>query len=98
QREQEATLRALYHTCALAAFFHARDDEIPPLSLSAQRRLRDRDWLQLSMPYDQLGTLHLDLLTTTDVKMLIAAWGKPPRHQRVRQYHTSAWNALQESL
>lgn len=96
--EQEETLRALYHTCALAAFFHARDNEIPPLSLSAQRRLNDRSWLQLPMPYDQLGTLHLDLLTTTDLKMLTATWGKPLRHQRARQYHAHAWNALQESL
>src|SRR5690606_36407184 len=92
--DQEATLVALYNTCALAAFFHAPDDEIPPLSLSAQRRLHDRAWLQLPMPYDQLGTLHLDLLTTTDVKMLTAAWGKPPRQERVRQYHKSAWNSL----
>lgn len=93
--DQEATLVALYRTCALAAFFHAPDDEIPPLPLSAQRRLHDRSWLLLPMPYDQLGTLHLDLLTTTDVKMLTAAWGKPPRHERVRQYHESAWNTLQ---
>src|SRR5690606_18883925 len=95
---QEATLAALYHTCALAAFFHASDDNVPPLSLSAQRRLRDRSWLTLPMPYDQLGTLHLDLLTTTDIKLLTATWGKPSQHRQVRHYHADAWNALQKSL
>jgi len=96
--QQEAVLGALYHTCALAAFFHGSDDRVPPLSLSAQRRLRERSWLTLAMPYDQLGTLHLDLLTTTDIRLLTAAWGKPSQHQQVRHYHADAWNALQESL
>lgn len=98
QAQQEAVLGALYHTCALAAFFHASDDTAPPLSLAAQRRLRERSWLSLPMPYDQLGTLHLDLLTTTDIRWLTAAWGKPTRHQQVRDYHADAWKDLQKFL
>ena len=42
-------------------------------------------------PYDQIGYEKLELLTKTDRKWLVEAWGEPSRQSSAQEFHSALW-------
>lgn len=49
-------------------------------------------WQQLPMPYADIGYRHLPLLTLTDYRWLVVAWGEPDAHRSAQAYHQAVWD------
>ncbi len=90
-------LRLLYRTCALAAFFHAKG-EARQLSSRKLRLVDHQIWEAIQFSYAEIGFEYIYLLTDTDIKMFIEAWGPPETHVQVRTFYAGNWELLSESL
>ncbi|MFK4705882.1 hypothetical protein ABIC83_002721 [Roseateles asaccharophilus] len=49
----------------------------------------------LPFTYAQLGYEHLGLLTKTDIKWLVGAWGEPLEHSTLNRLHNSTWRSFE---
>ncbi len=86
----EKELLLIYRACVLADFFHGSGSEIPQMPASRLKRVKRQDWEGISLSYRQIGFMYLELLSPTDIKMLIEAWGPPDSHLHVRQINMNA--------
>lgn len=101
QREKgeiDALLEALHFTAALADLFR------PGAPLRPDPRRVDSAGLaaaaaeRLALPYARVGYERLRLLTRTDVRLLVTAWGEPEAHRHAEEVAAEAWPALIEAL
>lgn len=52
----------------------------------------------LPYAYGDLGYRHLPLLTKTDAKWMVAAWGEPASHTTLNATHRSVWDDYESKL
>lgn len=52
----------------------------------------------LSFEYDVLGYQKLELLTATDRKWIVEAWGEPSQHSTLHELHLSVWESYEDKL
>ena len=88
----EELLRLLYITAAQEDFLlrTAYIEGIGP-GYNVAERIPKRVWRTLEFPYEQIGYKELPLLTKTDVKWLIAAWGEPRQHRSAQDFYHDLW-------
>lgn len=91
EQNPEPLLESLYRTAALSAYFHAEDDKLPSLSSSELRKIVGEGWIDMSLPYQEIGVEHIALLNNADIRQLQECWGVPDRHVAVRHFHQEAW-------
>ena len=93
---QDKLLTALYQTATQASCLHDRVKELPnPPANRKLAKLLPRERLEaLDMPYHSIGYRSLRLLTRTDQKWLVKAWGEPEQHQSARLHHAALWHEL----
>lgn len=90
----EKELLLIYRACVLADFFHGSGSEVPQMSVFRLKRVERQDWEGISLSYRQIGFMYLELLSPSDIKMLIDAWGPPDSHLHARQINMNAWEAI----
>lgn len=86
-------LAELYRLATVAAFCHDRVKGLPNLTLAQLRKLDMASILALPMPYDKIGYLQLRLIKKSDIRLMLALWGKPEEHLNPRQLHAGTWLA-----
>jgi hypothetical protein len=92
----EPSLVQLHRMAASAAFFHEKNPQLPaPLSSTLLKSLANSQWESIVSDYTLVGYEHLSLLTATDQKMLVAAFGEPPEHAHMREFNSQVWQELQ---
>ena len=52
----------------------------------------------LEYSYAQLGYEQLPLLSKTDYKWLLEAWGTPKKHTTLHKYHREVWDNYENEL
>jgi hypothetical protein len=52
----------------------------------------------LAFTYRKLGYEHLRLLTATDVKWLVEAWGEPYHHTTLNELHRTVWDEYESKM
>lgn len=93
--DEQESLRELFRLAATAAFFHEKNEHLPPPMTAARlKELAQDQWNTLQCDYQDIGYQHLNLLTTTDCKLLIAAFGEPAQHRHMREVNISIWQQL----
>lgn len=92
----ESNLMQLHRLAASAAFFHEKNAQLPALLSSAHlKHVANIPWESIVTDYPLVGYEHLSLLTATDQKMLIAAFGEPQAHAHMRELNDQIWRGLQ---
>lgn len=92
----ESNLMQLHRLAASAAFFHEKNAQLPALLSSAHlKHVVNIPWESIVTDYPLVGFEHLSLLTATDQKMLIAAFGEPQAHAHMRELNEQVWRGLQ---
>lgn len=95
ETEKQRILRELYRHAAAAAFFHEKHAALPaPMRATQLKRLEQSQWDELIDDYQQVGYQHLTLLTATDCKLLIQAYGEPAKHEHMRELNSQIWQRL----
>lgn len=90
----QQSLAELYKVSAMAAFFHEKITGQPVIPANSLKNINYAEFDHLLMPYKELGTVHLKLLTPTDVKIMEEIWGAPNTHRHVREFHDAAWSQV----
>ncbi len=98
QQDSNAALEQLHHLAALASFFHSKATGVKPLSPSASKKVDYSEFAHMNTPYNDLGYEQLPLLSKTDIKWMIQAWGEPNTHTHMRQLHARQWQQLLSTL
>ena len=91
ENEKQALLTRLYQTAVAAELLHDKSHDSPRLSLT---QLRDRDFRQvelLPMDYEKIGYAQLRLIRKSDIKEMLAAWGRPEAHRLPREVFEDWW-------
>lgn len=86
-------LGELYRLAAQHSLLHSAADPEPdavPARNTVTEAAREA-WLILEFPYDRLGYRHLQLLSKTDIKWLVEAWGEPAAHRTSRDLERDLW-------
>jgi len=92
----ESNLVQLHRMAASAAFFHEKNAQLlSPLSSARLKHVANAQWESIVTDYPLVGYEHLSLLTATDQKMLIAAYGEPQKHTHMRELNDQVWRGLQ---
>jgi hypothetical protein len=92
----EPSLVQLHRMAASAAFFHEKNPQLPaPLSSTVLKSVTNSQWESIVSDYALVGYEHLSVLTATDQKMLVAAFGEPPEHAHMRKFNSQVWQELQ---
>lgn len=90
-----AFLDRLYRLALTAELLHDKSEGSESLPLSQLRKL-DLDRIDaLDFPYPELGYAHLRLVRKTDIKLMLAHWGRPGQHQLPREFHRAWWQRIQ---
>lgn len=88
---REAGLRRLYQLAVTAELLHDKTDETEHLTLNQLKEL-DLDRVNaLQHDYSEIGYAHLRLIRKSDIKTMLAIWGRPEQHTPPRSYHRSWW-------
>ena len=91
ETEKQELLTRLYRTAVVAELLHDKSDDSSHLSLA---QLRDRDFQQaetLPIDYEKIGYAQLRLIRKSDIKEMLAAWGRPEGHRLPREVFEDWW-------
>lgn len=96
--EKILLLSKLYGVAAKAELLHEKSVNSPHLPLAQLKQL-DLDEIDgLLFSYDDIGYANLRLIKKSDVKLMLAAWGRPAKHTSPRTVHQAWWQARTKSL
>lgn len=85
--QQQALLQQLYRCAAEASLLYDRLDGEPDMRWQAIARLYTRQQLHdIDLPWPEIGCNELKLLTKTDRRQMLHAWGEPHRHTSAKVY------------
>jgi hypothetical protein len=73
-----------------------KDNELWLWSGTAAELVTREDLDAVVLSYGEVGYRHLPLLTQTDVKRMVGAYGEPKAHLNIRERHASVWERLRE--
>lgn len=91
ERERQELLSRLYRTAVAAELLHDKSHDSPRLSL-AQLRSRDFQLVEsLPFDYERIGYAQLRLIRKSDIKEMLAAWGRPEAHRLPREVFEDWW-------
>lgn len=95
--EKKNLLSQLYRTAVVAELLHDKSHDSPRLSL-AQLRSRDfRKVESLPIDYEKIGYAQLRLIRKSDIKEMLAVWGRPEAHRLPREIFEDWWLEFAES-
>lgn len=94
KQEQEETLRRLYRLAATAELLHDKSEGAEHLTPAQLKSLNLAQLADLDFAYPDLGYAHLRLIRKSDVKEMLAAWGRPEQHQLPRDIHQQWWQSF----
>lgn len=92
--QEQVFLERLYRLAAIAELLHDKSDDTEPVPLSQLRRLDLARVEGLEFPYQELGYAHLRLIRKSDIKLMLAHWGRPAGHQLPRVLHQDWWQRV----
>lgn len=92
--QEQAFLERLYRLAATAELLHDKSEETEAVPLSQLRRLDLDSVEELDFPYRELGYAHLRLVRKSDIKLMLAHWGRPAGHLLPREYHRDWWQRV----
>lgn len=96
--EFESLLARLYRTAAIAELLHDKSDQAEHFKLHQLKSIPLSELEALEFPYQRLGYAQLRLIRKSDVKMMLAAWGRPDAHEYPRTLHEDWWESRVERL
>lgn len=86
--QAEQWLKRLYQLAAEAGFLHDKVDDLPQPNWQTLARHFTRQGLSAMLfEWQELGYRHMRLLTKTDIRQMISAWGEPAAHQSAKYYY-----------
>lgn len=96
--ELEAGLQRLYRLAVTAELLHDKSVDGEHLSLNQLKTL-DLDRVnELEHSYQDIGYAHLRLIRKSDIKIMLAQWGRPEQHTPPRSHHQQWWQAFTRDL
>ena len=96
--QQDALMHKLYRTAAIAELLHDKSENAESFRLQQLRSIDLSAVENLDFPYQDLGYAQLRLIRKADVKLMLAAWGRPLSHEYPREHHKSWWEELATRL
>lgn len=94
--ETEKLLTELYRTAVIAELLHDKSESAEHLTLNQLRDLPLEQLVNENFSYVEIGYAQLRLIRKSDVKTLLALWGRPSAHVLPREAHPEAWNRLRQ--
>lgn len=86
--DAETWLQALYRAAAESSFLYDKVPGEPEMRWQTVARSYNRADLRLiPLPWNEIGVNELKLLTKTDRRLMIQAWGEPGQHVSARIHH-----------
>ncbi len=95
--ESEKLLRELYRTAVIAELLHDKSESAEHLTLNQLRGLPLEQLADEEFSYSAIGYAQLRLIRKSDVKTLLALWGRPAAHALPRDAHPEIWNSLRRN-
>ena len=96
--ELKAGLQRLYHLAVTAELLHDKSGDSEHLTLNQLKTL-DLDRVnELKHSYSDIGYAHLRLIRKSDIKIMLAQWGRPEQHALPRNYHQQWWQDFTSKL
>lgn len=96
KRGCEDLLKRLYELAAVESFFYAtpysREINLPAHNIA--ETVRRDEWQLIAYDYPTLGYRKLSLLTKSDCKWLVEAWGEPKQHTIARALNPQLWETF----
>jgi hypothetical protein len=75
----------------VAELLHDKSDDSTNLSLAQLRRRDFRKAESLLIDYEKIGYAQLRLIRKSDIKEMLAAWGRPEGHHLPREAFEDWW-------
>ena len=97
-QQRDSGLRRLYHLAVTAELLHDKTGDSEHLTLNQLKELDLSSVNALQHDYDAIGYAHLRLIRKSDIKVMLAHWGRPAQHSQPRDYHRDWWRRLTEKL
>ena len=91
EKEKQEILQQLYRTAVVAELLHDKSDDSTNLSLAQLRRRDFRKAESLLIDYEKIGYAQLRLIRKSDIKEMLAAWGRPEGHHLPREAFEDWW-------
>ncbi len=91
-------LLELYRTAAMAELLHDKSEQAESFKLHQLRSIDQAALAQLDFPYTEIGYAQLRLIRKSDVKMMLASWGRPQGHKYPREQYAQWWESQVSSL
>jgi len=91
---REAGLQRLYQLAVIAELLHDKSDGSDHLTLNQLKTLDLSKINELEHDYSQIGYAHLRLIRKSDIKTMLASWGRPEQHSLPRAYHRDWWQSF----
>lgn len=96
--EADALLRKLYVTAAIGEMLHEKSEQSEHFKLHQLKHIDYAALEQLEYPYGELGYAQLRLIRKSDVKQMLANWGRPGAHEYPRKIHAQWWESQASKL
>lgn len=96
--EADALLRKLYVTAAIGEMLHEKSEQSEHFKLHQLKHIDYEALEQLEYPYGELGYAQLRLIRKSDVKQMLANWGRPGAHEYPRKIHAQWWESQASKL
>jgi len=98
KEELEAALQRLYRLAVTAELLHDKSDDHEHLTLNQLKTLDLASVDALEHSYAQIGYAHLRLIRKSDIKVMLANWGRPEQHTLPRSHHEQWWQEFVRKL
>ena len=94
----EPALQELYRLAAIWSFFVPYAPRLQGSGYDVLARVPFSEFESMSLTWESLGYEKLELLTKTDCRWMVEAWGEPQSHTMAHQKYRAVWDRYEDAL
>ena len=94
QGDRDNLLNQLYQIAVVAELLHDKSESERRITLNELKRLNLESLSELEISYKDIGYAQLRLIRKSDVKLMLAQWGRPRQHLLPRQFFAQWWSGF----
>jgi hypothetical protein len=98
EQEYEQELKELHRLAAIWSFYIPYAPRLGQPGYNVLARVPFSEFESITLTWEAIGYRELDLLTKTDRKCMVDAWGEPSNHTTAHQQRRDVWDRYEDVL